>query len=190
MSEAQAQAILELRLNRLTGLEQDKIINEFQELLLKIKDLADILARAERLVQVIRDELLEIKATYADARRTEINHTHSDLTLEDLIEPQDVVVTLSHGGYAKSQPLADYQAQRRGGRGKAATTMSQALLRFARTGDRLLNPFCRRMVGGKFGERLRSVRPFSCRNAAASRTTIRTRSTTFCTSGGRCRTRR
>ncbi|MGC3980226.1 MAG: DNA gyrase subunit A [Steroidobacteraceae bacterium] len=123
MSEAQAQAILEMRLNRLTGLEQDKIIAEYQELLLKIQDLGDILARAERLVQVIRDELLEIKNEYADARRTEINHTHSDLTLEDLIEPQDVVVTLSHGGYAKSQPLADYQAQKRGGRGKAATSM-------------------------------------------------------------------
>jgi len=123
MSEAQAQAILEMRLNRLTGLEQDKIIGEYQELLLKIQDLGDILARAERLVQVIRDELLEIKATYGDARRTEINHTHSDLSLEDLIEPQDVVVTLSHGGYAKSQPLIDYQAQKRGGRGKAATTM-------------------------------------------------------------------
>jgi DNA gyrase subunit A len=92
-------------------------------LLLKIQDLGDILARSERLVQVIRDELLEIKATYGDARRTEINHTHSDLSLEDLIEPQDVVVTLSHTGYAKSQPLADYQAQKRGGRGKAATTM-------------------------------------------------------------------
>ena len=123
MSEAQAQAILDLRLHRLTGLEQDKIIAEYQELLLKIQDLGDILARAERLVQVIRDELLEIKTTYADARRTEINHTHSDLTLEDLIEPQDVVVTLSHGGYAKSQPLVDYQAQKRGGRGKAATSM-------------------------------------------------------------------
>jgi DNA gyrase subunit A len=123
MSEAQAQAILEMRLNRLTGLEQDKIIAEYQELLLSIQDLGDILARAERLVQVIRDELLEIKTTYADARRTQINHSHSDLTLEDLIEPQDVVVTLSHGGYAKSQPLVDYQAQKRGGRGKAATTM-------------------------------------------------------------------
>ena len=123
MSEAQAQAILEMRLNRLTGLEQDKIIAEYQELLATIQDLGDILARSERLVQVIRDELLEIKATYGDARRTEINHTHSDLTLEDLIEPQDVVVTMSHGGYAKSQPLADYQAQKRGGRGKAATAM-------------------------------------------------------------------
>jgi DNA gyrase subunit A len=123
MSEAQAQAILELRLNRLTGLEQDKIISEYQELLVTIQDLGDILGRTERLVQVIRDELLEIKNTYGDERRTEINHTHTDLSLEDLIEPQDVVVTMSHGGYAKSQPLADYQAQKRGGRGKAATSM-------------------------------------------------------------------
>ena len=115
MSEAQAQAILDLRLHRLTGLEQDKIIAEYQELLLKIQDLGDILARAERLVQVIRDELLEIKAAYADSRRTEINHTHSDLTLEDLIEPQEVVVTLSQGGYAKvyQLPMAS-----RGARGK------------------------------------------------------------------------
>ncbi len=123
LSEAQAQAILELRLHRLTGLEQDKIVAEFQELLGVIQDLGDILARPERLVQVIRDELLEIKKTYADKRRTEIIEVHSDLTYADLVEPQDVVVTLSHGGYAKSQPVADYQAQKRGGRGKAATTM-------------------------------------------------------------------
>jgi len=123
LSEAQAQAILELRLHRLTGLEQDKIVAEFQELLGVIQDLSDILARAERLAQVIRDELIEIKNTYADKRRTEIIEVHSDLTFEDLVEPQDVVVTMSHGGYAKSQPIADYQAQRRGGRGKAATTM-------------------------------------------------------------------
>ncbi|HVY24226.1 MAG TPA: DNA gyrase subunit A, partial [Steroidobacteraceae bacterium] len=123
LSEAQAQAILELRLHRLTGLEQDKIVAEFQELLGVIQDLGDILTRAERLVEVIRNELLEIKNTYADKRRTEIIEVHSDLTFEDLVEPQDVVVTLSHGGYAKSQPIADYQAQKRGGRGKAATTM-------------------------------------------------------------------
>ncbi len=123
LSEAQAQAILELRLHRLTGLEQNKIVAEFQELLGVIQDLGDILARGERLVQVIRDELLHIKETYADKRRTEIIQQHSDLTLEDLIEPQDVVVTLSHSGYAKSQPMGDYQAQKRGGRGKAATSM-------------------------------------------------------------------
>jgi DNA gyrase subunit A len=123
LSDAQAQAILEMRLNRLTGLEQDKIIAEFQELLLQIADLSDILARPERLLQVIRTELEDVRAKYADARRTQIIANHSDLTLEDLIEQQDVVVTLSHGGYAKAQPVTAYQAQRRGGRGKAATAM-------------------------------------------------------------------
>jgi DNA gyrase subunit A len=119
----QAQAILDLRLHRLTGLEQDKIWAEFQELLVQIKDLEDILARPERLLTVIRAELEEIRAKYGDKRRTEINQDHSDLTIEDLIEQQDVVVTLSHGGYAKAQPVTAYQAQRRGGRGKAATTV-------------------------------------------------------------------
>jgi DNA gyrase subunit A len=123
LSEAQAQAILEMRLQRLTGLEQDKITAEYQELLATIQDLGDILARPERLLEVIRAELLEIRQAYADPRRTEINVDHSDLTIEDLIEPQDLVVTLSHSGYAKSQPVTDYQAQRRGGRGKAATAM-------------------------------------------------------------------
>ncbi len=123
LSDAQAQAILDMRLHRLTGLEQDKIIAEFQELLETIKDLCDILARPERLLQVIRAELEEIKAKYADARRTQIIADHSDLTLEDLIEQQDVVVTLSHGGYAKAQPVTEYRAQRRGGRGRAATAM-------------------------------------------------------------------
>jgi DNA gyrase subunit A len=123
LSDAQAQAILELRLHRLTGLEQDKIVTEFQELLVLIQDLGDILARPERLLEVIRGELEEIREKYADPRRTEIVHTHSDLTIEDLIEPEDVVVTLSHGGYAKAQPVTAYQAQRRGGRGKAATTV-------------------------------------------------------------------
>jgi DNA gyrase subunit A len=123
LSDVQAQAILDLRLNRLTGLEQDKIITEFQELLVKIQDLTDILSRPERLIEVIRKELTELRDTYADPRRTEIIQNHSDLTMEDLIEEQDVVVTLSHGGYAKAQPVTDYQAQRRGGRGKAATTV-------------------------------------------------------------------
>src|SRR2546430_13479257 len=103
LSEAQAQAILDMRLHRLTGLEQDKIVAEYRELLESIRDLSDILARAERLTQVVRAELLEIRAAYGDARRTEINRDHLDLTTEDLIEPQDVVVTLSHAGYAKSQ---------------------------------------------------------------------------------------
>ena len=123
LSEAQAQAILDMRLNRLTGLEQDKIIEEYKGLLDSIRDLEDILARPERLTQVVRGELLEIRDQYGDARRTEINRDHLDLSTEDLIEPQDVVVTLSHAGYAKSQPLTEYQVQRRGGRGKTATTM-------------------------------------------------------------------
>ncbi|MGH8200256.1 MAG: DNA gyrase subunit A [Steroidobacteraceae bacterium] len=123
LSEAQAQAILDMRLNRLTGLEQDKIIAEYQELLARIADLGDILARPERLTAVIRGELIEVRDAYGDARRTEINREHLDLSTEDLIEPQDVVVTLSHTGYAKSQPLSEYQTQRRGGRGKAATAV-------------------------------------------------------------------
>jgi len=123
LSEEQSQAILDMRLHRLTGLEQDKITAEYQELLGQIQDLGDILARPERLLSVIRAELLEIKEIYGDKRRTEINVDYSNLTIEDLIEPQDVVVTLSHSGYAKSQPVTDYQAQRRGGRGKAATSV-------------------------------------------------------------------
>jgi DNA gyrase subunit A len=115
LTETQAQAILEMRLNRLTGLEQDKIITEFQELLDQIRDLSDILARPERLLQVIRAELEYIRDTFGDKRRTEILVNHEDLTTEDLISPEDVVVTLSHGGYAKAQPVSDYQAQRRGG---------------------------------------------------------------------------
>jgi len=123
LSDAQAQAILDMRLHRLTGLEQSKIIEEFKGLLDSIKDLNDILARPERLLAVIRGELVEIRERYGDKRRTEIIRDHSDLTIEDLIEPQDVVVTLSHSGYAKSQPVSAYQAQRRGGRGKAATSV-------------------------------------------------------------------
>src|SRR5215213_4397393 len=123
LSEAQAQAILDMRLHRLTGLEQDKIIAEYKELLDRIRDLGDILARPERLTQVIRDELIEVREAFGDARRTEINRDHLNLSTEDLIEPQDVVVTLSHAGYAKSQPVTEYQTQRRGGRGKAATAV-------------------------------------------------------------------
>src|SRR5689334_4824637 len=123
LSEAQAQAILDMRLHRLTGLEQDKIIEEFKELLVRIGDLTDILARPERLTQVIRDELVEVREQFGDKRRAEINRDHLDLSTEDLIEPQDVVVTLSHAGYAKSQPVTEYQTQRRGGRGKAATAV-------------------------------------------------------------------
>ncbi|MGD8558895.1 MAG: DNA gyrase subunit A [Gammaproteobacteria bacterium] len=123
LSDAQAQAILDLRLHRLTGLEQEKIIEEYKELLETIGDLLEILADETRLMQVIRDELLDIKERYGDKRRTEINETHVDLSMEDLIGEEDVVVTLSHEGYAKAQPLTDYRAQRRGGRGKSATAM-------------------------------------------------------------------
>jgi DNA gyrase subunit A len=123
LSETQAQAILDLRLNRLTGLEQDKIVTEFGDLLGLIHDLGDILARPQRLLEVIRNELNEVKDAYADPRRTEIVATQEDVTIEDLIERQDVVVTLSHAGYAKSQPVSDYEAQRRGGRGKMATAV-------------------------------------------------------------------
>lgn len=121
LSAAQAQAILELRLHRLTALEQDKILKEFEELLLLIKELLDILASPERLMQVIRDELLEIKTQFGDERRTEITASQEDLTIEDLITEEDVVVTLSHQGYVKYQPITSYQAQRRGGKGKSAT---------------------------------------------------------------------
>ncbi|MBV2093049.1 MAG: DNA gyrase subunit A [Candidatus Thiodiazotropha sp. (ex Ctena orbiculata)] len=121
LTEVQAQAILELRLHRLTGLEQDKIIKEYEDLLEKIADLLDILGNPDRLMQVIRDELVEIIEQYGDERRTEIIQTRLDLTLEDLITEEDVVVTLSHAGYAKAQPVSTYQAQRRGGKGKVAT---------------------------------------------------------------------
>ena len=123
LSEAQAQAILDLRLHRLTGLEQDKILAEYGELLVLIRDLSDILARPERLLEVIRAELLAIKEQYGDGRRTRIDEDESDLTIEDLITPEDVVVTLSHGGYAKAQPVSEYRAQGRGGRGKSATSV-------------------------------------------------------------------
>jgi DNA gyrase subunit A len=123
LSDVQAQAILDMRLHRLTGLEQDKIIAEYKELLVAIQNLTDILNRPERLTEVVRDELIEIREAYGDARRTEINRDHLDLTTEDLIEPQDVVVTLSHAGYAKSQPVTEYQTQRRGGRGRSATSV-------------------------------------------------------------------
>jgi DNA gyrase subunit A len=123
LSEAQAQAILDLRLHRLTGLEQEKIIDEYKELLETIRGLREILADPARLMQVIREELVDVKERFGDKRRTEINETHVDLSVEDLISEEDVVVTLSHEGYAKAQPLSDYRAQRRGGRGKTATTM-------------------------------------------------------------------
>ena len=123
LSEEQAQAILDLRLQRLTALEQDKLLEEYQGILDEIADLQDILASDQRLVQVIRDELTDIRDTYGDARRTEILESHEDLTTEDLITEQDLVVTVSNDGYAKTQPLDVYQAQRRGGKGKAALSV-------------------------------------------------------------------
>ncbi len=125
LSEVQAQAILDLRLHRLTGLERNKIVAEYAEILERIRDLSDILARPERLLSVIRAELIEIKEEFADPRRTEINMDYSDLTMEDLIEDQPVVVTLTSDGYAKSQPVTEYRTQNRGGRGRAATDMKE-----------------------------------------------------------------
>lgn len=125
LSPLQAQAILELRLHRLTALEQDKILSEFEQLLEVIKELLDILGSPDRLMQVIRDELLEIKVQFGDARRTEITASQEDLTIEDLITEEDVVVTLSHQGYVKYQPITAYQAQRRGGKGKSATHVKE-----------------------------------------------------------------
>jgi len=120
LSEAQAQAILELRLQRLTGLEQDKIVAEYRELIENIADLIDILASPERIRSIIAGELSAIKAQYGDKRRSEIVLQAEDLSMADLIAPEDVVVTFSHTGYIKAQPLADYRAQRRGGRGRQA----------------------------------------------------------------------
>ena len=123
LSVVQAQAILDMRLQKLTGLEQEKIISEYEELLERIGDLLDVLALPQRLLEVIRTELEEIREQYGDARRTEIFEDQQALTLEDLITEQDVVVTLSHAGYAKTQPLDTYRSQRRGGRGKSATVV-------------------------------------------------------------------
>lgn len=120
LSEAQAQAILELRLQRLTGLEQDKIVGEYKEVMKKIADLLDILAKPDRITVIIREELTAIRQQFGDSRRSEIVINTQDLGIEDLITPADVVVTLSHSGYIKSQPLDDYHAQKRGGRGKQA----------------------------------------------------------------------
>jgi DNA gyrase subunit A len=125
LSEAQAQAILELRLHRLTALEQNKIINEYDELLGRIRDLLEILANPDRLREVIREELEQLRDQFADARRTEIIADHQDFMPEDLISPEDVVVTLSHAGYVKWQPLDAYRAQKRGGKGKSATRMKE-----------------------------------------------------------------
>ena len=125
LSDAQAQAILEMRLQRLTGLEQDKIVSEYKEVMLQIADFLDILAKPARITAIIVDEMNAIKLQYGDARKSEIELNPQDLDDEDLITPTDMVVTLSHTGYIKSQPLADYSAQRRGGRGRKATATKE-----------------------------------------------------------------
>jgi len=125
LSDVQAQAILELRLQRLTGLEQDKIVGEYREVMEKITDLLDILAKPERVTQIINDELVAIKAQYGDKRRSEIITHTQDMSMEDFITPEDVVVTLSHGGYMKAQKLDEYRAQKRGGRGKQAASTKE-----------------------------------------------------------------
>jgi DNA gyrase subunit A len=130
LSEEQAEQILQMRLQRLTGLEQDKIVGEYRAVIAEIGDLIDILARPERIRTIIHDELVSLRAEYGEpegkgkgnGRRSQIVRTAEDLVTEDLIAPQDMAVTLSHAGYIKSQPLADYRAQKRGGRGKQATT--------------------------------------------------------------------
>jgi DNA gyrase subunit A len=125
LSDVQAQRILEMRLQNLTALEQDKIVAEYRETMQKIVDLLDILSNPARVTRIISDELDEIKKQYGDERRSEIVTTTQDLETVDFITPEDVVVTISHGGYMKSQPVADYRAQKRGGRGRQATTTKE-----------------------------------------------------------------
>ncbi len=125
LSDVQAQAILELRLQRLTGLEQDKIVSEYKDVMLKILDLLDILAKPERITEIIVGELTAIRDQFGDERRSEIVLHTQELGIEDFITPMDMVVTLSHGGYIKAQPLADYRAQKRGGRGKQAAAIKE-----------------------------------------------------------------
>jgi DNA gyrase subunit A len=125
LSEVQAQRILEMQLQRLTGLEQEKIVSEYREVMENIADLLDILAKPERITTIIAEELAETRSQFGDERRSEIVMDAQDLSMEDLIAPEDVVVTLSHTGYVKAQPLADYRAQKRGGRGKQATATKE-----------------------------------------------------------------
>jgi DNA gyrase subunit A len=125
LSDVQAQRILEMRLQNLTALEQDKIVAEYRDTMAKISDLLDILSNPARVTKIISDELEEVKRQYGDERRSEIVTTTQDLGTEDFITPEDVVVTISHGGYLKSQPVADYRAQKRGGRGRQATTTKE-----------------------------------------------------------------
>ena len=125
LSDAQAQAILELRLQRLTGLEQDKISGEYREVMDQIVDLLDILAKPVRITKIVSDELIAIKSQYGDKRRSEIITHTQDMSMEDLIVPEDVVVTLSHSGYMKAQAMDEYRAQKRGGRGKQAASTKE-----------------------------------------------------------------
>ncbi len=125
LSDVQAQEILQMRLQRLTGLEQDKIVQEYREVIERILDMIDILNKPERIAQIINDELVAIKAEFGDARRSVVELNATELDTEDLITPQDMVVTLSHSGYFKSQPLSEYRAQKRGGRGKQATATKE-----------------------------------------------------------------
>ncbi|WP_446470968.1 DNA topoisomerase (ATP-hydrolyzing) subunit A [Xenorhabdus stockiae] len=125
LTEQQAQAILDLRLQKLTGLEHEKLLDEYRELLIVIAELMFILESPERLLEVIREELLAIKEQYNDKRRTELTENSADINIEDLINQEDVVVTLSHQGYVKYQPLSDYEAQRRGGKGKSAARIKE-----------------------------------------------------------------
>jgi DNA gyrase subunit A len=125
LSEAQAQAILDMRLNRLTGIQQSELLEDYGKVLAEIAEYLEILGSNERLRQVVREELTEVLETYGDDRRTEIVANHADLSDEDLIEPEDMVVTVSHAGYAKAQPLSVYQAQRRGGKGKMALSVRE-----------------------------------------------------------------
>ncbi|MCY1294968.1 DNA gyrase subunit A [compost metagenome] len=125
LSDSQAQEILQMRLQRLTGLEQDKIVQEYRDIMAEIADLLDILARPERITAIITDELTAIRAEFGDDRRSQIELNATELDTEDLITPQDMVVTLSHSGYMKSQPISEYRAQKRGGRGKLATATKE-----------------------------------------------------------------
>ncbi len=142
LTESQSKAILEMRLNRLTGLEKDKLTSDYQAILEEIADLLEILGSSDRLRSVVVGELEEVLERYGDERRTEIVSSQLDLTVEDLINEEDMVVTISHAGYAKTQPLDDYQSQRRGGRGKAATSVRDEdfveHLLIANTHDQLL----------------------------------------------------
>lgn len=129
LSEIQAKAIVEMRLRQLTGLEQDKLREEYEEILKTIEDLKDILARKERRMQVIKDELLEVKEKYGDPRRSEINFSGGDLSIEDMIPDEQVVITISHAGYIKRTPLSEYKTQHRGGVGqKASSTRNEDFL--------------------------------------------------------------